>query len=263
MSLAENPLAVIGHNNPQPDEGEPQTVDTALPPKSQRLITVEEANAVLTCAKMLSARLKVAKKEILEKRKGGDIGRGIRRSLIYYLHGRGYHVWKIAAIVEINRKQIGEELVRFMAELVQYPALAKRHEQLERMLDAALEVEAQEFLDWLQAAIDDEKAEREEQKRQALEPKRDPRPTPKPKPRAVSAEVINLQAEVAARRRIAYLDQQIAIHLSVMRKALEPSASRDTQKNAKDAAKAMEPLILERKKLRAQLKPAKAKAKLS
>lgn len=140
MSLAENPRAVIGNNNPPLDEEEKR------PPKAKRIIDKERWAKVLLAGSLLAARFKVSRKRILANRTGGEDGRALRRFLIMYARSLNSPVWECEMTFELNRKQIGEEVMAYIEMLALHPQLNDTVEKLTTGLDYMIDIEAEAFI---------------------------------------------------------------------------------------------------------------------
>ncbi len=246
MALADNPIATIGHN------GGPPLDDDKLPPKHLRNLDIERLRKVEKAAKLLSALFKVAKKHILEKRTGGDAGRAIRRFLIYYMRSLGYPVWECALILELNRKQIGQEEGAYINMLADFPELDKEAERIVTMLDAGLDVDIEAFLSISIQEIDRDNQQRRDDKEHRRVERAKPKPPPPVKKPPSQAEII--QAQSNARHRLAVLEAEVSIHLSVIREAAKPGATKDQKRDGSLAADSIEKAHAEIKKLRKVVK---------
>lgn len=99
MSLAENPRAVRGHNNPPPDEEE----DSESPP------TVDEIRRVIRAVEYVQFRGKELE-DLMTKRKGGRV-LGWRLYVAWALKGQ-VRLCAIYKLLKFNRKTMGENQQR-------------------------------------------------------------------------------------------------------------------------------------------------------
>lgn len=132
--------ATIGHNNPPPDD------DEVLPPKGERVVDYERARQVEIAARQIKALFAVPLNRIMEKRKGGEDGRALRRFLIFYARGLGSPVWECALIFGLNRKQIGQEEASYLDMLARNGELEEDVENMTGMCDSAIRVQRGRFI---------------------------------------------------------------------------------------------------------------------
>lgn len=236
MTLADNPRARIGGNFPPPEEEK-------LPPPSQRIVSKERARNLLIAARIVSALFRVPKKNILEKRKGGEDGRAIRRFLILYARGIGSPVWECAEIFDLNRKQIGQEEASYLDMLASNPAIEDAADNMTTMLDFALRVDTGAFLTASITEIEADNAARRAIKTARVASKRLEPVTPPPVKKRPLSEAERLVEANQAKRRQSALDQRIAISMAVIRKGAEPGASKEQRADAEREAKALDALV--------------------
>lgn len=225
MSMAaENARAVIGHNNPPIDDAPEKR-----PPKSERIVSKADAEVFRVTVKMLAARCGVAKKSMVEKRKGGEDGRAIRCIAIGYMRGLGFPVWKLEMMWDLNRKQIGQEEEAFVRMRAFSSLIDRNMDRLETMLDAALAVEL-DFIPEASDVIDNILAERRQAKKASKVERTKPRPPPPPRKPLTEADI--LLAKNQRERKLAQIQREIAIAMAVIRKGAEPKASKDAKQDA-------------------------------
>lgn len=244
VSLAENPRARIGGNFPPPD-------DEKLPPKAERIVSRERARQVEIAARLLKALYAIPLKRIMTKRDGGDDGRAMRQFLLAYARGIGSPVWECALIFDLNRKQIGQEEAAFIRFMADHPALEEDADNMISMLDYGLKVRTGRYLKCALSAMQAEHAAKQAVKdvraaADALE-RAAPAPARKPAP----SEIDRLLAANQRARRLAGIEQQIAIHMAVIRAAAIKGAGKDALADAKRAVKALDALVAERKQIKA------------
>lgn len=210
-----------------------------LPPKAQRIVSIDRARNVLTAARLVSTLYRVPRNRILEKRKGGDEGRSLRRFLIYYARGLGSPVWECAEIFDLNRKQIGQEEASYLDMLSRNTDLEEDVENMTTMCDAAIRTNTGRFihvsLSELQAEVARKRAVKiAKEAADMLE-----RMTPVPlsaRPRRVQTEVERLQAGLIAKRRAKAQEQAERICQAIIARGEAPNATKDERK---EAARAM------------------------
>jgi hypothetical protein len=243
MTYAPNPREIIGGN------GGPPLDDDVLPPKSERIVNRERAEQLLLCAKLISTLFKTPKYLIMEKRKGGEEGRALRRFLIFYARGLGSPVWESAKIFDLDRKQIGQEEASYLDMLASNPDLEEDVESMIDMLDSALKVNRGRFIRISLTEIQADAASRRaiKEARKAADLLEAAEPPPKPVKKKLT-EAERLVAEGQQKRRAAALGTEIEIARSVIDKAKGPNA---TKEQKKDAVRETEKL----KRLLAQIDP--------
>lgn len=237
-----NPRAVIGGNFPPEDE--------RAPPKSQRIVTPEDAQVFRLIVRMLAARCEVAKWRVTEKRKGGEYGRTVRCIAIGYMRGVGFPVWKLEMMWDLNRKQVGQEELAFLTMRGVNEVVDRNVERIETMLDAALQIELEPLM--TEAALEIEEViltrhAAKQERTEAKKAKASAPPPPKTKKKLTEAERLVQRNE--ARRQLAVIQRDIDIAMSVIRKAAEDGSSRDDKRNAAAEAKKLNALVKSRDKL--------------
>jgi len=234
MVIEDVSRARIGHNNPPPDEDD-------LPPAGKRIVNRERAERVLIAARLISTLYRTPKNRILEKRKGGEDGRALRRFLIFFAVGEGCPVWECAKIFDLNRKQIGQEHGAYLDMLASNPDLEEDVENMTSMLDYALRVKCDRFIRVSLSEIQAEAAVRKAIKtaREAV----DVIAKPEPKPKPVLTEVERIQAAANAKRKAEALQQQIKIAKAVIEKSKGPKATKEQRKDAERAEKALNAML--------------------
>lgn len=219
VSLAKNPRAVTGSNSGAivlSLDGE------KLPPKALRILNPEHMRQIEVSGRIMSALFRVARKAIMEKRKGGEEGRALRRFLIHYARSLGCPVWECAIIFDLNRKQIGQEEGAYIEMLADYSGLDKHADYMTTMLDFALKVNVVKFL---AASIEHINADNE-----------DRRETKK-------------ERQAAKSHRIKWLEQQIRIEAAVVAAGEAKGASKEQKREAKQSALKLEAYAKEHAKL--------------
>jgi len=245
--LAENPRAVVGGNFPPPD------CDDDLPPKGQRIVCPKRRAALLIVATLAAKRCELARKDVLQKRKGGEEGRFLRGFLITYMRGLNSPVWECAILFDLNRKQIGQEEQAFLDICVRNIDIEEEVEHLTDMCDAALRFDRERFMHHglTERAADAAARKAIKTAKEAADLIEANTPKPKPKKKAVS-EAERIQAEANARRKDEALQQQISIARAVIAKAKGPKATKEQRKDAERAERELDALEAKLKK------PAKA-----
>lgn len=217
----------IGHNGGPPIE--------RLPPKSVRVIDRDLAERILIAVTMAAKRCKIAKKLVLEKRKGGEEGRFLRGWCIWYTCGLGAPKWQTALIWNLDRKQIGQEEQDFIAMLARNEELAEEADNLTDMCDAAIRFDPVRFMRiGLSERLADQAA------RKAVKTVRDAadaleRPA-RPKKPVFKSEADRLVWEGQERRRKEGIKQEKAILMAVIRTGTKEGATKDERKEAAKAA---------------------------
>lgn len=223
--------AVAGHNNPPEDD---------LPPKGQRIVSFDRAQQIEIAARQIKALFHVPLNRIMEKRKGGEDGRALRRFLIFYARGIGSPVWECAKIFDLDRKQIGQEEDAYLTMLSHNGELEEDVDNMIAMCDAAIKVDRGRFirvsLTEIQAEVAAKKAIKEA--REATK-----RLAPKPKPvKREPTEAERIQAEANARHKADRLRGEIAIARAVIEKAKGPKATKEQRKDAERAERELDAL---------------------
>lgn len=230
-----------------------------LPPKSQRIVSIDRARQVEIAARQVSALFRTPKSRIMEKRKGGEEGRALRRPLIAYARSIGCPVWECAILFDLNRKQIGQEEAAFLDMISDRPGLDKDWENMVTFLDYAAKVNVTRFITVSMAAIAQAKAEAKKAKAEAEESERlalqtikgavdalaAPLEQAKPKlptPKPVSAETERLVAEGQRQRLAQARAQSIRMLNAIIAKGEETNATKEQQKDAKKAREALDEL---------------------
>lgn len=235
IATAENPRAVLGGNFP-PDE------DDA--PRGPRVVNLDRARDIEFAARQIKQLFNVPLNRIMEKRKGGEEGRALRRFLIFYARGRGSPVWECAKIFDLNRKQIGQEEDAYLSMLARNPELETDADNMIDMLDAALRVDRARFirvsLSEIQADAAAKKAIKAAQEAADLLEAN----APKPKPKKVKlTESDRLLANGQAKRRREALEGQIRIARAVIEKAKGPKATKEQRKDAEKAERELDAML--------------------
>lgn len=233
MVIEDVSRARIGHNNPPTD-------DDDLPPAGKRVVNRERAERVLVAARLISTLYRTPKNRILEKRKGGEDGRALRRFLIFFAVGEGCPVWECAKIFDLNRKQIGQEHGAYLDMLASNPELEEDVENMTSMLDYALRVKCDRFIRVSLSEIQAEAAVRKAIKtaREAADIVEQPKPKPKP-----LTEIDRIQAAANAKRKAEALQQQIRIARAVIEKSKGPKATKEQRKDAERAEKELDAML--------------------
>lgn len=223
--------AVAGHNNPPADDD--------LPPKGQRIVNLDRARQLEIAVCQIKALFHVPKNRILEKRKGGEDGRALRRFLIFYARGLGCPVWECAKLFDLDRKQIGQEEASYLDMLARNPELETDVENMTSMIDYALRVETGRFIRVSLSEIQAEQAARKAVKlaKEAADLLEAGAPKPKPKKRVLS-EAERIQAEANARHKAEALARSEKILDAVIAKGEAPGASKEQRKDAERARQA-------------------------
>ncbi|GIK48015.1 MAG: hypothetical protein BroJett013_07120 [Alphaproteobacteria bacterium] len=221
--------AVAGHNNP-PDEEE-------IPPKGKRVVDEERARQVLIAARQIKALFHVPLNRILEKRKGGEDGRALRRFLIYYARGLGSPVWECAEIFDLDRKQIGQEEDAYLSMLARNAELEEDVENMTALCDSALRVDCGRFIRTSLTEIQADAAAKKAIKEAREAAKRlAPKPAPKPKKKALS-EAERIQREANLRHQAEALAGAIRRSKAIIKKAEGDKATKEQRKDAERARK--------------------------
>lgn len=230
------------------DHNRGPALDDELPPKGKRIVDRDRADQILLAARMISALYRTPKNRIMEKRKGGEDGRSLRRFLILYARGIGCPVWECAKIFDLNRKQIGQEEGEYLDMLATNPELEEDVDNMTSMLDFAAKVQCARFIRVsiaeIQAAAAVKKAL---QTIRAAAGTLEPPPKPKPKPKTESErirDVANAKHMAEARARSERLLRRI------IEEGAKPSATKEQRKDADKALRGLKELLAS--------KPAKA-----
>jgi len=242
--------ASIGHNSARYGE------DEIIPPKAERKVSIERANQLLVSARLISTLYRTPKNRILEKRKGGEDGRALRRFLIFYARGLGAPVWECAEIFDLNRKQIGQEEASYLDMLARNPDLEEDVESMISMLDYALKVNTSRFITVSITEIEAEAAAKKAVKvaREAadmLERNAPAKPKPKPEPPSEAALIV---ADMNAKRRIAHLESLIRIAKSVIIAGGKDNSTKQQKADARRAVVELDHHTAEIAKLQKQRK---------
>lgn len=228
---------MIGHNS--------RAFDEELPPKGERIVSRERAEAMLTAARLVSTLYRTPKNRILEKRKGGEDGRALRRYLIFYARGIGCPVWECAKIFDLNRKQIGQEEDSYLTMLSQNQELEEDADNMTAMLDAALRVQTGRFItvsiSEIQAEVAAKKAIKTAKEAADLLEASAPKPKPTKAPKLTESE--RLVAEGQAKRRRDALKTQVEIARAIIKKAAGPNATKEQRKDAAKAERELEAML--------------------
>lgn len=206
-----------------------------LPPKSERVIDRDLAERVLIAVTMASKRCKIAKKLVLEKRKGGEEGRFLRGWCIWYTRGLGAPVWQTALIWNLDRKQIGQEEQTFIDMLARNEELAEEADNLTDMCDAAIRFDPVRFMRiGLSERLADQAA------RKAVKTVRDAadaleRPA-KPKKPVFKSEADRIVWEGQERRRKQGLNARVRQLMAVIREGAKEDSTKEQKKDAVKAA---------------------------
>lgn len=235
--LAENPRAVIGANFPPPDDD--------LPPKGQRVLSPERFEQFRIAVPIAAKRCELAKKSVLEKRKGGEEGRFLRGFLITYMRGLGSPVWECAILFDLDRKQIGQEEQAFLDWCVRNPELEEEADHLTAMCDAALRFNRDRFmrLGLMERAADAAARKAAKTIKEAADRLATPA-KPKKKPQT---EAERIQAEANARHKAEALARSEKILDAVIAKGEAPGASKEQRKDAERAREAKAEIAASRK----------------
>jgi hypothetical protein len=226
--------AVAGSNSRSYGEDE-------IPPKGQRIVSIERARQVEIAAKQVKALFHVPLNRILEKRKGGEDGRALRRFLIFYARGIGCPVWECAKIFDLDRKQIGQEEDGYLTMLADNAELEEDVENMTAMCDAAIKVQSGRFIRVSLSVIQaDSAAKRAIKEARAASKLLEPKPSkPKKQPQT---EVERIQAEANAKRKAEAVQKEISIARAVIAKAKGPKATKEQRKDAERAEKELDAL---------------------
>lgn len=219
-----------------------------LPPKAQRIVSIDRARQVEIAARQVSALFRTPKNRILEKRKGGEEGRALRRFLILYARGIGSPVWECAMLFGLNRKQIGQEEASYLDMLARNPELEADADNLISMCDYAARVEVGRFIRVSLSEIQADAAHRKALKtvqdaRERLEAPPSARPV-KPSPRLRQSEADRIVAEGQAKRKREALAQAERIFRATIAAGDLPGATESARKDAAKARKALAELGL-------------------
>lgn len=219
-------ISGIGHNNPPPDED-------YVPSKAERRIDYERARQVEIAAKQIKALFHVPLNRIMEKRKGGEDGRALRRFLIFYARGLGSPVWECAEIFDLNRKQIGQEEGEYLDMLARNPELEEDVENMTGMCDSAIKVQVGRFirisLTEIQAASAARKAIKTAKEAANMLERR----APAQKPKRAPTEAERIQAAANAKHRADWLRSQIKIAEAVIIRGGSDGATKAERADAK------------------------------
>lgn len=218
-------IAGPGHNSRAFGE------DEYVPPKAERVVSYDRARQVEIAAKQIKALFSVPLNRIMEKRKGGEDGRALRRFLIYFARGLGSPVWECAEIFDLNRKQIGQEEAEYLDMLARNTELEEDVENMTEMCDRAIRVQTGRFIRISLSEIQATTAARKAVKvaREAADMLEQNAPAPKRKP----SEAERIQAEANARRRAEWLTSQIKIANAVIIRGGQPNATKQERADAK------------------------------
>lgn len=227
----------IGHNSSRFDDDE-------LPPKGQRIVNRERAEQVLVAARLVSTLYRTPKNRIMEKRKGGEDGRALRRYLIFFARGIGCPVWECAKIFDLNRKQIGQEEDSYLTMLSQNTELEEDADNMTAMLDAALRVQTGRFITVSIAEIQAEAAAKKAIKtaKEAADLLEANAPAPKPK-KVKLTESERLIAEGQAKRRREKLMTDVAIARAIIAKGKGPGSTKEQRKDAERAERELQRML--------------------
>lgn len=228
-----------GHNSSRFGEEED------IPPKGQRVVDRNRAEQVLLSARLLSSLFKVPRSRIMEKRKGGEEGRALRRPLICYARSIGSPVWECAKLFDLNRKQIGQEEASFLEMISERPGLNRDWDNLVTFFDYAFKIDRGRFL----LAIMEEN-DRQERGRKAAKLMEAViaflRAAPPPKPKKAKLnEAERIVADGKAKRRRQALKQEIAIAESVIAKGKGAKATKEQRKDADREREKLKRLLAE------------------
>lgn len=219
--------------------------DEKLPPKALRIVNVERARCVEVAARQLATLFRTPKSRILQKRKGGEEGRALRRPLIAYARSLGSPVWECAILFDLDRKQIGQEEAAFLDMIAKRPGLDKDWDNLVTFLDHATKVNTAQFLaasmEEIADAKEDERRVKAERAAQKLAQAAATSPAPKGRKRKQS-EPEAIQARLEAARKEAYRIKQERIHLAVIEKGVAPNATKEQRRDAERAEKQLRAL---------------------
>jgi hypothetical protein len=247
MLQADNPRAVIGANSRLFGEDE-------LPPKGSRVVSIERAKQLEIAVGQIKALFHVPKNRIMEKRKGGEDGRALRRFLIFYARGLGSPVWECAKLFDLDRKQIGQEEDAYLTMLATSPELEEDVENMIGMCDCAIKVQTGRFIQVSLSEIQAEAAAKRAIKtaREAAKLLEAEEPAPKPK---------KPQTEIDRIHEAANLRHQIDAFASAIRRAkaviAKAEGEKATKEQRRDADRARKDLLQAEKEL--QLLEAKLK----
>lgn len=247
MVLAENPRERIGGNFGPPLDDTPEK----RPPLAQRVVTKQDAEVFRIVVKLLACRCEIAKKRVVEKRKGGEDGRAIRCIAIGYMRGIGFPVWKLEMMWDLNRKQIGQEEEAFVRMRAFSDLIDRNMDRLETMLDAALAIEL-DFIPEASGVIDNVLAERRQIKKASKVERSKPKPPPAPKKPLTEADILLAKNQRA--RKLARVQKEIDIAMAVIRKGAEPKASKEAKQDALREGVRLNDLVAQRDTL---LKPSR------
>lgn len=227
---------MIGHNSAAFGE-----TDDDAPPKGQRIVNRVRAERLLVSARLVSTLYRTPKNRIMEKRKGGEDGRALRRFLILYARGLGSPVWECAEIFDLNRKQIGQEEASYLDMMARNPELEEDAEHMMDMLDAAHRVDTGRFirvsLTEIAAEAAAKKAMKAAKEAADLLERNAPKPKPKHKP---PTEAEKIQATLIAKRRAKELETNIAIARAIIANAKGPKATKDQIRDAERAERELD-----------------------
>lgn len=221
-----------------------------IPPKGKRIVSLDRARQVEIAARQIKALFHVPMNRIMEKRKGGEDGRALRRFLIYYARGLGSPVWECAKIFDLDRKQIGQEEDAYTTMLSRSPDLEEDVENMLALCDAAIRVNTGRFIRVSLSEIQAEVAAKKAIKTAREAAKRLAAPVSKPKKREPS-EAERLQAAANAKHKAEALGEKIRIARAVIEKAKGPKATKEQRKDAERAERELDELEAKLKKGRA------------
>lgn len=228
-------IAALGHNS---------RFDEELPPKGERIVSRKRAEAMLTAARLVSTLYRTPKNRILEKRRGGEDGRALRRYLIFYARGIGCPVWECAKIFDLNRKQIGQEEDSYLTMLSVNTELEEDADNMTAMLDAAMRVQTGRFIQVSISEIQAEVACKKAIKtaKEAADLLEASAPQPKPK-KVKLTEAERLIADGQAKRRRDKLEIDVAIARSIIAKGKGPGSTKEQRKDAERAERELEAML--------------------
>lgn len=233
-ALAENPRARIGGNSGTFGE------DEERPPKALRIVDRDRLAKIAVAVTMSAKRCAIAKKYVMEKRKGGEDGRLLRGFNIYYAGGIGSPAWEREIVFDLNRKQIGQEEQAFMEMCVRNPVFEQMAERLTAMCDAAIGFDPKEFIrhGLMERAADAARRKAVKTVREAADLLA--RPTPKPVKRPKLSEAERVQAAANARHRAEKLAEGERILRRIVEVGEAPSATKEQRSDARKARLALE-----------------------
>lgn len=213
------------------------SVDERLPHKAERFLDRELAKKVLVAITVASKLCAIARKYVLEKRKGGEEGRFLRGWGIWYTRGLGAPVWQSSLIWDLDRKQIGQEEAAFIDMLARNQELAEEAETLMRVCDEAIKFDPKTFIrEGLSERMADAACKKAVKTvRDAADALAKPTPKPRAPAKVFSPEVEAIQIDIIAKRRASERAQAEKILNRIIEVGAQPNATKEQKKDAERA----------------------------